>query len=342
MSRTHLTLAHQQLLHCPPGERFASLQALTDFIRERGCPSPDPGPLPQPSSPLTPQNQTTEQPKTDDPGLLDTWSFGSLCHRIAWSTKKSTNGLSPATANHPLGRNIPFDTRDTLFPTRSSNTGSFLDIPMGLLSIIYEVATDFSLPPRGYNGTTGLYGGRQGLFAFLIDPAGWAEVGGRTVAPGFFLWYSLLGRPSLGIQTFWFKQIHPDHLVWETIEVVNFSCKHTRSSLKGLAHIRRILAALIQQRNRRRHAFPRVLRNALMARLGNRAEPLCSILLQKGILEGLGQWGIERARNAVNASPSSPWSKPWPACTNHRTTRLAKPLASFHSPSRSHLCPKSP
>lgn len=50
-------------------------------------------------------------------------------------------------------------------------------------------------------GATGLYCGEQDLFCFLIDPAGWIEIGEEAFAPGFFVWNSEVGRRSLGIST---------------------------------------------------------------------------------------------------------------------------------------------
>ena len=80
-----------------------------------------------------------------------------------------------------------------------------------LLAVVGEFATDFRPPQTGVKGATGLYCGEQDLFAFLIDPTGWAEIGGEAFAPGFFVWNSEVGRRSLGIQTFWFQAVCRNH-----------------------------------------------------------------------------------------------------------------------------------
>ena len=67
-----------------------------------------------------------------------------------------------------------------------------------LLDVVQEFATDFQPPAKGFNGATGLYGGEQDMFCFLIDPAGWTEIGGEAFAPGFFLWNSEVGWRSVG------------------------------------------------------------------------------------------------------------------------------------------------
>ena len=42
--------------------------------------------------------------------------------------------------------------------------------------------------------STRLYCGEQDLFAFMIDPTGWAEIDGEALAPGFFVWNSEVGK----------------------------------------------------------------------------------------------------------------------------------------------------
>ena len=84
-------------------------------------------------------------------------------------------------------------------------------------------------------GGTGLYCGEQDMFYFLIDPAGWTEINGEAFAPGRTLplrsrpvvWNSQVGKRSVGVQTFWFQAVCQNHIVWDAVEVVDFSRKHT-------------------------------------------------------------------------------------------------------------------
>ena len=57
-----------------------------------------------------------------------------------------------------------------------------------LLQTVAECAGEFSPPQTAMTGATGLYCGEQDLFAFMIDPTGWIEIGGQAFAPGFFVW----------------------------------------------------------------------------------------------------------------------------------------------------------
>ena len=79
------------------------------------------------------------------------------------------------------------------------------------------------------------------MFCFLIDPAGWTEIGGQAFAPGFFVWNSEVGSRSVGIETFWFQAVCQKHIVCDAVDVVEFSRKHTANVGDSLREIRRIV-----------------------------------------------------------------------------------------------------
>src|SRR5207249_1958976 len=108
----------------------------------------------------------------------------------------------------------------------------------------------------------GLYAGEQDMFCFLIDPTGWAEIEGQAFAPGFFIWNSEVGKRSLGIQTFWFQAICQNHIIWDAVEVVEFTRKHTASIHESLAEMRRIVEQLVAKRDERRDGFVKVMAKA--------------------------------------------------------------------------------
>src|SRR6185437_7855486 len=141
----------------------------------------------------------------------------------------------------------------------------------------------FQPPQKGMNGATGLYAGEQDMFCFLIDPAGWTEIKGEAFAPGFFLWNSEVGRRSLGIQTFWFQAICQNHIVWDAVEVVEFTRKHTASIHDSLAEMRCIVEQLVAKRDERRDGFVKVIAKAMHERLGADAEEVMKVLVQRGI-----------------------------------------------------------
>lgn len=303
-----LTRASQQLFERSPDERFESLQDLWQHCQSEKQHSTD---LWKPPQALLPQASGGEV--TIDPGgggdthRLTDWSFSQLC-RMAGVHKETINRLSSETASTALRETMPRSEK----PVQLLATGKSIRSLHGvsytrlwnadLLSVVSEFATDFQPPQQGCGGATGLYCGEQDLFAFLIDPAGWAEIEGEAFAPGFFVWNSEVGRRSLGIQTFWFQAVCQNHIVWDATEVVEFTRKHTASVHEGLGEIRRLIERLAQQRDERRDSFVRVVSRAMTERLGRDADEVLKELSSSGIPRGLAKQATELAQQSGRLS----------------------------------------
>ena len=158
--------------------------------------------------------------------------------------------------------------------------------------------------------STGLYCGEQDMFAFLIDPDGWVEldakddVTGETrteaFAPGFFVWNSEVGRRSLGVQTFWYQHICQNHIVWDAVEVAEFSRKHTANVRDGLGEIRQRLDALVARRDERRDAFASTMKTAMQTRFAPDAtrEKAVKALQKEGIPAALAKQVVPEGGSA--------------------------------------------
>jgi hypothetical protein len=68
---------------------------------------------------------------------------------------------------------------------------------------------------------------------------------GEAFAPGFFVWNSEAGKRSIGVQTLWFQAVCQNYIVWDAVEIVDFSRKHTANVYDAVADIRGIIARLI-------------------------------------------------------------------------------------------------
>ena len=134
------------------------------------------------------------------------------------------------------------------------------------------------------------------MFAFLIDPTGWAEIDGQAFAPGFFIWNSEVGRRSIGIQTFWFQKVCQNHIVWDATEVFDFSRKHTANVRDALSEIRLLIESLVARRNERRDSFASVIKKAMTEQLGSDAEDVTKALTAKRIPRTLIKDAMEIAR----------------------------------------------
>ena len=143
---------------------------------------------------------------------------------------------------------------------------------LAVVNLIRDCATDFQPPQKGMNGATGLYAGEEDMFSFLIDPTGWTEIEGQAFAPGFFVWNSEVGKRSVGISTFWFQAVCQNHIVWDAVEVVELTRKHTAGVGSVLTDVRRSIDALVRRRDERRDGFVKVMTKAMREKLGDDAE----------------------------------------------------------------------
>lgn len=231
---------------------------------------------------------------------LNDWSFSQFC-RMAGVSKETINRLSHKTASRALEETLPRSEK----PLQLLSTGSLIRSVHGvaytrlwnadLLDTLRDVASGFDAPQPGITSGTGLYCGEQDMFAFLIDPLGWVEIDNEAFAPGFFVWNSEVGRRTVGIQTFWFQAVCQNHIVWDAVEVVEFTRKHTANVHEGLAAMQRIVAQLVAKRDDRRDSFARVLRKAMTERLGSDAEETVLQLIANGIPRDLAKRATEVA-----------------------------------------------
>jgi hypothetical protein len=297
---TNLTRAHNELYRRSPDERFPSLDALSRHCREQREHSVDRWHPPQAVVPEVQEGRLALRLNGDGVHRLNDWSFSQLC-RFAEVSKDTLNKLAPVTAREALRETMPGGTKPfqilTLDDTvRSLHGATYTRLyNADLLDLVQEFAVDFQPPQGADGGGTGLYCGEQDMFCFLVDPLGWAEIEGEAFAPGFFLWNSEVGRRTVGVQTFWFQAVCQNHIVWDAVEVVDFSRKHTANVGDAMDTIRRIVENLNAKRDQRRDGFSRVVRNAMQVRLGHDADEVLKVLQKHGVARILAQRALEIA-----------------------------------------------
>jgi hypothetical protein len=231
---------------------------------------------------------------------MNDWSFGQVC-RLAGVAKETVNRLESDTAAQVLRETLPQLSKPVQLLVRDDSVRSIHGPAytrlhnIDLLNVVREFATDFQPPQKGLGGATGLYAGEQDMFVFLIDPTGWVEIEGEAFAPGMFLWNSEVGCRSVGLQTFWFQAVCQNHIVWDAVEVIEFSRKHTANVHECLSEVRRHIENLVKKRDDRRDGFARVMANAFKTRLGDDAEAVAKVLAKQGIPRDLGKKALAMA-----------------------------------------------
>ena len=314
-AKQNLKGAHNELFRRGPDESFPSLVELwehcqreKDQSQDRWCPPQDLRPRPDGHRLVLSLGGPSLGSPTIDAGndgasLLNDWSFTQLCG-LAGVSKDTVNRLSPATAAQVFAETMPSANKPLQVFTegdliRSLHGHSYTRLHNAdLVTMLREFAVDFQPPQQAGKvnpGASGLYCGEQDLFCFLIDPTGWAEIDGEAFAPGFFVWNSEVGKRSVGISTFWFQAVCANHIVWDAVEVTEFTRKHTGKVGEALGDIRRIVEQLVEKRDARRDGFVAVMRKAAETTLGADAEEAMKALAKTGITRSLAKKALEIA-----------------------------------------------
>lgn len=298
---TTLTHANRELFRRSADERFPTLAALAEHCRTQKQQSQDRWHPPQTLRPAARDGELLLAANGDGELRLNDWSFGQLCS-LARVSRDTVNRVFPETAARVLSETMPSGQKPLQLLTSDNIVRSIHGVSytrlwnLDLVNLVRECAPGFEPPQEGMNGATGLYAGEQDMFCFLIDPTGWAEIDGQAFAPGFFVWNSEVGKRSVGISTFWFQAVCQNHIVWDAVDVVELTRKHTASVGNVLVDIRRTLDALVARREERRDGFVKVVEKAMREKLGSDADEVLAQLSKYGIPRQLGKQALDIAR----------------------------------------------
>lgn len=286
----NLTRASRELFSRAPDERFDSFDSLLAHCQERKFRAIEHW---HPSQDILIENDdgrlSMRLKEAEDVSLtLSDWSFSQLC-KLCEVQKESVNKLTTETAALVFRDTLPrsrkplqvYAASDTALAVHSTAYSRLYDAEV--LEAVRDVAPDFTPPPKGIGGATGLYAGEQDMFAFGIDPESYVEIGGESFAPGFFCWNSEVGRRSVGVQTFWYQHICANHIVWDAIEVVELKRRHMGNIQDALLDIREAICRLVDKRDERRDAFAKGMQIAMSTTLGKDAEEVHTVLGKQGV-----------------------------------------------------------
>lgn len=297
---TNLKHAHNELFRRGPDETFQSLSDLAKFCRDQKEKSTDLWIPPKNLEAATNADFLNFGVVDGERYQLNDWSFTQLC-QLAKVGKETVNRLSPDTAARVFRETLPSGNKPLQLFTeenrvRSIHQASYTRLHNAeVVSMLQEFAVDFSPPQKAMTGGTGLYAGEQDMFCFLIDPLGWTEIEGENFAPGFFVWNSEVGKRSVGISTFWFQAVCENHIVWDAIEVVEVTRKHTANVSEVLGEIRRTIEDLVNKRDARKDGFANAIRKAMSTTLGEDADEVLKVLAEKGITRTLAKKALDLA-----------------------------------------------
>jgi hypothetical protein len=304
---TNLTQASHELFSRPADERFETLADLATHchgLKDRSRR------LKEPSTVFCPEvhdGRMALRINGHAPCGLNNWSFSQLCG-IAGVAKDTLNRLRPETAAQALNETLQQRSEDDADLQALVNNDALIRAVTSdryrrlwnieLVQTLQEFAVDFVPPQKGYNGATGLYAGEQDMFCFLIDPAGWTDIGGEAFAPGFFVWNSEVGRRTVGISTFWFQAICANHVVWDATEVTEITRRHTGRVRDSLAKIREAIEQLAAKRDQRKDRFAKVIAKAMETTYGDDSQEAQQLLTSAKFTRSLATRAVEIAQTS--------------------------------------------
>lgn len=88
---------------------------------------------------------------------------------------------------------------------------------------------------------------------------------------------------------------HLLYIVWDAIEVCDFTRKHTANVHEALVEIRRMIEQLIARRDERRDGFAAQIERAMETSLGGDAEEVKKVLAKNGFARNLADRAIQVA-----------------------------------------------
>ncbi len=292
-----LTRAHEELFKRDPDERYATLPELIDHCKATRKEAQDRW-LNHDQITIT-SDMNVVLDGDPDYQFCD-WSFSQLC-QMAGVSRSTINRLSHKTASRALQETMPTSEKPFQVLTSGNRIRSIHGVAYTrlwneeLLAAVAEAAPGFAAPQQTDGGSSGLYCGEQDMFAFLIDPTGWVEIDDQAFAPGFFVWNSEVGRRTVGIQTFWFQQVCRNHIVWDAVQVIATSRRHTARVRDFLDVTRTAIAQHVDQRDARRDGLVKVMERAMREKLGDDADTVMKQLRKHGVSRDLGKKAIEIA-----------------------------------------------
>lgn len=86
-----------------------------------------------------------------------------------------------------------------------------------------------------------------------------------------------------------------NHIVWDAVEIVEFTRKHTANVHECFGQIREIIGRLVEKRDQRRDGFVATIRKAMETTLGRSADDVLKVLAKQGIPRAAAKEAVEIA-----------------------------------------------
>lgn len=270
---TTITRASHQWATRPDDERYVNLNDMSDFFHDRRAHS---------RQVVVPSKSITLVPEEDHKGIVvrgnsgadyspNHWSFGQLA-QLSESPAGYLRTLASPIATDAINYKLKFvrsieDVGLLLYKNGTSELHSAngpnygrvwnADVVDALRSKFgngvdgdWRVPGEFGKEVEVTKANTTLYAGDRDMFVFLADEKNRITVPNRrngnpgSMARGFFVWNSEVGKCTLGLGTFLFDYVCCNRMIWGADMFQEVRIRHTSSApMKWLEEVQPVLVA---------------------------------------------------------------------------------------------------
>lgn len=259
---SNLMTASNQWASRPDDQRYLTLEDLHEAVLQRKVESNTTVISPRQMKVVPERNdlkvELIDPARGTDPVTagLSNWSFGQLCSvagnggarppapyiRSLPAQLAAINlqwGLEQGRDEHLAMYRANGDTR--LSAITSTTYGRIWDSQVTKAVMDVNHNGNWKVPSASYAGSdpkraTTLYASDRDVFIFLVDPDHPIEVGNEMLFRGFFAWNSEVGKASFGLQTFLYRFVCDNRIVWGATEVKELRIRHTGGAPERFAH----------------------------------------------------------------------------------------------------------
>lgn len=243
---SNILTAHRQWATRPSDERFQSVDAMLDSVLKRKYVSQEyMATLGQMEIVETIDWDTGDKDIVVDTPIrrarLSNWSFGQLAKAAdapPGYLERLPNDLIIKNLTHGIQQNAEqevmlYEGTDSLKAITSKNYARIYDADVIQWIKPLVERTTFKLPMQYKDGKWGAelvpggaYASDRDMFLFMVDDEKRIEVAGESLGRGFFLWNSEVGSKSFGIETFLYRYVCNNNIVWGAQEHRKFRTIH--------------------------------------------------------------------------------------------------------------------
>lgn len=263
--QTLLMTANKQWMTRPQGERYETLEALGTAVRSRKDNSYQVDVSTREIN-FEVRNETLSAKIRGENFQANNWAFRQVCGLVGAPADFIKN-LSPRLASECLNEGLagresetvkllveaePYEKAQTMRAVTSSSYGRIWDAQVVTAAErIVEKSEGRFFNPRDWSGKgSGLYASDRDVFIFLIDGGSMVDGGSERdqLNRGVILWNSEVGKCVFGVQTFLFRQVCGNHIIWGAEELREIKVRHTsggpeRFQREAMPEIRRYIDA---------------------------------------------------------------------------------------------------